>query len=141
MSFEPLNATKIVLSIFDEEYPVISYNISFNQNHNANTGDVVGEPIGGLLDISVISNGEPDFLEWMKDVNEEPKSGEIEFYSGSQLLKSIEFEDAHLIGYNQNMDEVTDTSGNRQRVISEDLSISWKSITIFDVEFAKGGEE
>lgn len=141
MSFTPLNTTKIILNMYDVEYPVISYNFNVTQSYNANSGDVVSDPVGELLYVSIISNGEDNFVAWMKDVNQEPQSGAIEFYSGGELLDSISFEDAFLVAYNQDMDEVVDASGQRQRVVSEDLSILWKSIEVFGIEFKKRYEE
>lgn len=138
MAFNP---TRIVLNACDQELPVISYNVSFHQGYNPTTGNVTGEPIGGLLEISVVSDADSSFLEWMKDVNEEPEDGSIEFYSGNQLEKSIDFNEAHLVGYNQNLDEVVDAAGVRQRVISEDLTIIWKTMDIWEVEFERLTEE
>lgn len=131
--------TKIVLSIFGKDYPVISYNIGFSQNHNANTGKVVGQPIGSLLDVSVVSDNENDFIQWMIGTAEQ-EDGSLEFYYDDQLVKSINFTEAYLVGYHQNMDEVKDSNGNQQRVISEDLSISYKVVD-FDGEVEYDKEE
>jgi len=131
--------TKIVLSMFGKDFPVISYNIGFSQNHNANTGKVVGQPIGSLLDVSVVSDNETDFIEWMIGTAEQ-EDGAIEFYYDDQLVKSITFSEAYLVGYHQNMDEVKDSNGNQQRVISEDLSISYMEIEFDDIVHKKGDD-
>ena len=128
--------TRIMLSIFGKDYPVISYNIGFTQNYNSNTGQIVGQPVGSLLDVSIVSDNETDFVEWMIGSSEQ-EEGAIEFYYDDQLVKSINFSEAYLVGYHQNMDEVKDTNGNKQRVISEDLSISYRIIEFDDISHDK----
>lgn len=131
---EPI--TGIFLSIFGKNYRVLNYNYSFRQPYNETTGTVVGRPIGGVVDISIISDGETDIFEWMVETTDQ-QEGAIEFYSGDELVRSISFEDAFLVGYHQNLDKITDIAGNMETVVSEDLTISYRVLDFEGVAYDK----
>ncbi len=131
--------TKIEVELCGNTYQLISYNVNFSQNFNLGNGKVAGKALGNLLELSVVGDGGTELFEWMIEQTQE-EDGTITFYSDQTDVKTIEFRGALLVGYNQNLDQVTDFQGNNERVISEDLSIIYQELDIDGVTYVRNEE-
>ncbi|RFM32146.1 type VI secretion system tube protein TssD [Chitinophaga silvisoli] len=92
---------KSVLQIDGEEINVLNCHFSFTQSIDHN-GKPAARPIGGLVTVTLESDGSTDLFEWMIS-NTKTKSGKIIFYRRDALskMKELAFEDAYCIEYHE----------------------------------------
>jgi type VI protein secretion system component Hcp len=92
---------KSVLQIDGEEVNVLNCHYSFTQSIDHN-GKPAARPIGGLVTVTLESDGSTDLFEWMIS-NTKTKSGKIIFYRRDALskMKELAFEDAYCIEYHE----------------------------------------
>lgn len=92
---------KSVLQIDGEEINVLNCHFSFTQSIDHN-GKPAARPIGGLVTVTLESDGSTDLFEWMIS-NTKTKSGKIIFYRRDALskMKELSFEDAYCIEYHE----------------------------------------
>ncbi len=117
--------------MFGNKYELLTYNIRFSQSYNSKNGMPDDRPIADSLYLEIVSDRKDDFINWMLD-HEETHDGKITFFVGSKIVKTIEFKDAVLVGYNQN------PGGNgKGKEITEDLTISFQEIAFEDAGYKR----
>ncbi len=106
----------------DQGLKILSYNLGFSQEVDIK-GEVVSGVRSGFIEVTIQATGVAELVQWMVS-DDKRNNGKISlsgvFFSGPG--KSIDFEDAVLVNYQESFSDKTDT------VIS--LSISARKITI-----------
>jgi len=89
------------------------------------TGRPMSDVVGGTIQFETESSEDTAFFKWMIDPIAK-KSGKIVFSRRNEdgSLKEIEFEDAHLVGYTEAMDALSNSP------MVENVVISAKKMTI-----------
>lgn len=92
------------LKVDGEEVNVLHCAFRFTQTTDA-TGRPSAIPQGGSVTLVVESNGSTDLFDWMVSPTQ-TKSGMITFYRRDNMskLKTLEFTDAHCVGYYETYD-------------------------------------
>lgn len=96
---------KARLEIEGKEYNIITIEYGFTQNTD-HSNKPVGVPRGGMIDLTIESHGDTDFLDWMVS-STQSKKGKIVFYKPDEfmsILFSISFEDAYCVDYTESFD-------------------------------------
>ena len=104
---------------------LLSAQYGFDRSTDA-TGRPAVEVLGGQLSLSLYSTEDNSFFEWMA-MPQVLKSGSITYYRDDQpdaVLRKLEFEDAHLIGYNESIN----SAGGKNMTMS--LNITARKITM-----------
>ncbi len=83
------------------------------------TGRPMSDVVGGTLQFELESSDDTTFFKWMIDPIGK-KSGKITFTRRNEegSLKEVEFEDAHLTGYSESMDALSNSPMVENVVIS-----------------------
>lgn len=84
-----------------EELTVLSCRFRFSQETDR-TNRPTSIPMGGVIDITIESNGNTNLFDWMIS-STQTKSGEVVFYRRDSMskLKTLKFNDAHCIDYQE----------------------------------------
>jgi type VI protein secretion system component Hcp len=92
---------KSVLQLDGEEINVLNCQFSFTQSVDHN-GKPAARPIGGLITITLESDGNTGLFDWMIS-NTQTKSGKIIFYRRDALskMKELSFQDAYCVDYHE----------------------------------------
>ncbi len=103
---------KILFSADDiEECEVIALNYKFEQNVD-NIGQVAGEVQGGQITVILGTDGSNTRFGWMVDSTMK-KNGKITFVDAAgQTAKTLSFFDAYCVGYKEDYDAFSPSSGN-----------------------------
>ncbi len=114
---------KAKLKVGGKEYTILNCSYDLNQEVDA-TGRPSSVTRGGRINLSVESNGETVFFEWMTN-NFERKDGTIVFSKrdSDATLKEVNFKEGYLIKYKENFE----ASG--QSPLNESFTISAKEIS------------
>ena len=123
--------TVMYLEMFGKKYELLTYNIRFSQSYNSKNGKPDDRPVADTLYLEIISDREVDFIDWMLD-HKQTHDGKITFMVGKKLVKTISFEEAVLVGYNQNPG-----GGGKEKEITEDLTISFQKIDFEGAEYER----
>jgi len=112
-----------VLDVDGTKYKVRHCNYSLQQNIDEN-GRPSSQVMGGTINLEVESSDGVSMMDWMIDPTGK-KSGKIEFSKTDEqgILKTLEFEDAFLTSYTENMDAISNAP------MTESLVISAKKMT------------
>ena len=88
----------------EDEMNVIRCDFRFNQTIDV-TGKAASRPMGGTINILLSSTNHASILEWMISTHQK-KSGRITFitYDTMNKLKTLEFENALCVVYNETFD-------------------------------------
>ena len=94
------------------------------------TGKPVAIPLGGTITLKVESTGDTRFFDWMASPVQ-TRSGSVTFYRRDTMskLKTLEFTDAHCVGYH----EIFDCTGEHPMQI--ELVLSARTLKLNDSEF------
>lgn len=120
---------KATLDIDGNQYRVLNCNYSFGRSVDQ-FGKPSSDVMGGQIDLSIESNGETGFLEWITS-SYTRKNGKVVFNKTNEdaELKVLEFEDAYLVNYSETFDSEPNSSG-----MTEHLTISAKKIIMGGAE-------
>lgn len=126
---------KGILTVDEKSFNVQNMKFSLHQPVDSN-GRPNARPNGGFIQISIESSKESKlFMAWMLDA-EATKNGRVEFTSrdNSGILKTISFEKAYCIGY----DESFEATGSSPMLVQ--LLISAKTIVSDEETMEKNWE-
>lgn len=113
-----------LLEVEGTKFKVRHCTYSLHQNIDEN-GRPSSQVMGGTMQIEVESSDDTKLIDWMIDPTGK-KSGKIEFSKTDEegVLKTLEFEDAFLTSYTENMDAISNSP------MVENLVVSAKKITV-----------
>jgi len=113
----------------EEEMNVLRCSFRFNQTIDV-TGKAASRPMGGTINLMVSSTNHASILEWMISTQQK-KSGKITFirYDTMSKLKTIEFENALCVEYNETFDP------DGEHPITLQLTLSAHTIRVEDMGF------
>lgn len=116
-------AYRAALEVDGSKFRVRHCTYSLHQNIDEN-GRPSTQVMGGTIQIEVESSDDTALVDWMIDPTGK-KSGKIEFSKTDEegVLKVVEFEDAFLTSYTENMDAISNVP------MTENLVISCKKLT------------
>jgi hypothetical protein len=97
---------RAILKVDGEDSKVLHCSYAFSQVTDA-TGKPTAIPQGGMITLKLESNGQTNFYDWMISPTQ-VKSGDITFYRRDEMskLKTLEFTDAHCVGYQETFDHL-----------------------------------
>ena len=113
----------------EDEMNVLRCSFRFNQTIDV-TGKAASRPMGGTINLMVSSTNHASILEWMISTQQK-KSGKITFirYDTMSKLKTIEFENALCVEYNETFDP------DGEHPITLQLTLSAHTIRVEDMVF------
>ncbi|MCH5721030.1 type VI secretion system tube protein TssD [Niabella sp. CJ426] len=119
------------LTLDGEEINVLHCRYHFSQETDA-TSRPTSIPKGGVIDVTIESNGKTDLFDWMISPTQ-TKSGAITFYRRDTMsqLKTIKFVDAHCIDYTE------EYTHNGEYPMQITLRLSAKEVKLNDSSFKK----
>lgn len=113
----------------EEEINVLRCGFRFNQSIDV-TGKAASRPMGGIINIMISSINHASLFEWMINTQQK-KSGKITFirYDTMSKLKTLEFENALCVEYNETFDP------KGEHPITLQLTLSAHTIKLEDMIF------
>ena len=113
-----------LLNVDGINYKVRNCTYGLRQKVDEN-GRPASQVMGGTIDIEIESSDDTNIIDWMINRTGK-KSGKIEFSKTDEegVLKTIEFEDAFLTSFKENMDAISNMP------MTESLKLSAKKLTV-----------
>ncbi|MGO4710631.1 type VI secretion system tube protein TssD [Chryseobacterium sp. 2TAF14] len=109
---------KSILKVAGKNYNVLSVHYGLFQETDA-TGRPSTITRGGKIELTIESNGETDFFEWMTN-SFERKDGSVVFYKrdSNSTLKELKFSEAYLVKHKEKFDASGDNPLTESFIIS-----------------------